>query len=124
MELDSKLQIFFGICATLVAILAIWFAWHTRGKSSPFALGFYPVITIGDLLLTPHPPGRNVQSQQLPYYHYHESPEGRVLWTRRTRRAVFMEEDFGSFAMADFARPPNAHVRNPPGSSMRLTDDD
>jgi hypothetical protein len=35
MELDSILQIFFGISATLVAILAIWFAWHTtRGKSS------------------------------------------------------------------------------------------
>jgi hypothetical protein len=35
MELDSILQICFGIIATLVAILALWFAWHTaRGKSS------------------------------------------------------------------------------------------
>jgi len=33
MELDSILQISFGITATLIAVLALWFAWHTaRGK--------------------------------------------------------------------------------------------
>jgi hypothetical protein len=41
---------------------------------------------------------------------------------------MFVEENFGSFDMADFARPPTAHVRqprnNPAGLSMRLTDDD
>ncbi|KAM0696779.1 hypothetical protein Q7P36_004028 [Cladosporium allicinum] len=127
MQLDTVMQIVFGISASLVAGVGIWYTWH-KGKSSSFALGLYPNITIGDPLLTPHPPGRNVQSQQLPYYHYHDSAAGRVLWTRRTRRAMFMEDDFGSFAMAGFARPPNAHVRqsrnDPAGSSMRLTDDD
>jgi hypothetical protein len=35
MELDSILQISFGITATLIAVLALWFARHTaRGKSS------------------------------------------------------------------------------------------
>jgi hypothetical protein len=41
---------------------------------------------------------------------------------------MFMEEDFGSFDMADFARPPNAHVResrnDPAGSPKPLTNDD
>jgi hypothetical protein len=34
MELDTIMQIVFGISATLIAILALWFAWRTtRGKS-------------------------------------------------------------------------------------------
>ena len=55
MELDSILQICFGITATFIAIIALWFAWHTaRGKSS-FLLGFDPKIhTIGPYLLTSH----------------------------------------------------------------------
>jgi hypothetical protein len=64
------------------------------------------------------PPAHNVQSQstgddRLPYYHYHESPEGRFLWTRRT---AFVEDTFGSFAMTDLAHhPPTAQQ---PGQIM------
>jgi hypothetical protein len=33
MQLDATLQISFGISATLIAIVALWVAWHTaRGK--------------------------------------------------------------------------------------------
>ena len=127
MQLDTVMQIVFGISASLVAGVGIWYTWH-KGKSSSFALGLYPNITIGDPLLTPHPPGRNVQSQQLPYYHYHESPEGPVLWTRLTARSVSAEDDIESFDMAALPRPPTAHVRelrnNPAGSPKTLTSDD
>jgi hypothetical protein len=43
MELDSIVQIVFGILATLIAVLGIWFAWrYNRGKSFYSLLGSYP----------------------------------------------------------------------------------
>jgi hypothetical protein len=56
MELDSKLQIFFGISATLIAVLAVWFAWYTtRGKylHARFMLSIayqHQIINQGDML--------------------------------------------------------------------------
>jgi hypothetical protein len=47
MQLDAIMQIVFGISASLIAVVGIWFTWHTRGKSSFFAIGLYPKITTG-----------------------------------------------------------------------------
>jgi hypothetical protein len=49
MELDTIMQIVFGISATLIAVVGIWFTWHTRGTPSFFRIGLYPKITTGIL---------------------------------------------------------------------------
>lgn len=101
MELDTILQIFFGISTTLISILAIWFTWYnTRGRFSYHDTFHRPAINLHS--------GRHIPSQRtsddiLPLHHNRASPENRYLWTRRR---MLVEDTFGSFAMADWAHLP------------------
>jgi hypothetical protein len=54
MELDTVMQIVFGIFTISIAVFGIWFAWHTtRGKSIYFSLGLYPAVPTLDPSLMP-----------------------------------------------------------------------
>ena len=57
MQLDTVMQIVFGISASLIAVVGIWYTWH-KGKSLHFPLGYTLRSKSGDPLLTPHPPTR------------------------------------------------------------------
>jgi hypothetical protein len=108
MELDSILQICFGITATLIAIFALWFAWHTaQGKSSSM-LGLNPKIhTIGPYC-TDIPLARNVLSQRTrssPLPSYYDQPLSGNRYFR-TRRIMFVEDTFGHFALNDLPHLP------------------
>jgi hypothetical protein len=57
MELDTVMQIVFGIFTISIAVFGIWFAWHnTRGMSLHLLLGSYPRGPTLDPPLTPHEP--------------------------------------------------------------------
>ena len=87
MKLDTTMQIVFGILSALIAVLGIWLAWRSRGKSLCFLQGFYPAtphLTAHPSMIANTPPARNSPSQHtneplLPTHYYHASPEGRYL---------------------------------------------
>lgn len=85
------------------SLLSWQFGSHgTPPEVSPCASYQHPRSII-DIRLGRHAPLRRRRGDdRLPYY-YQESPEGRLLWTRRTRRTTFVEDTIGTFAIADFA---------------------
>jgi hypothetical protein len=95
MELDSILQISFGISATLIAILALWFAWHTaRGKPvlSELHQRLFVNVSLGRTSMP-----RRTNSNILPSYYYPHAATGAPYF--RTRRIMFVEDTFGHFAL-------------------------
>ena len=89
MQLETTMQIVFGILSALIAVFGIWLAWRFRGKSLCFMQGLYPAtprlkdLTV-HLSMANTPPARNSPAQHtseslLPIHRYHASPEGRYL---------------------------------------------
>ena len=44
MELDTIVQVVFGILSALIAVFGIWLAWRSRGKSLYCLQGLYPAV--------------------------------------------------------------------------------
>ena len=121
MELDSILQICFGITATFIAIIALWFAWYTAQGESSSMLGLDPKIhTIGPYY-TDIPLARNVLSQRtrsspLHSYYDHSLSGNRYF---RTRRIMIVEDTVGQFALDDLQHLP---ATQQPGQIFGIVD--